>query len=336
MSVILAIVLVSLVLATWCWRHVMLTRSLRDDPHLRADVGTGPRRDLPMVSVLIPARNESVNIARALDAVLSQSYDKFEVIVVDDRSEDDTREVVRDVARCDTRVRLVTCDELPDGWTGKNHALHLAAAEARGELLLFLYADVALDPGAMLVLVSYLREHRVDMLSLLLRLDSRSFWEKSIRVLLGSMLMLRFPLGAVNDPSSDAAFANGQLILIRREIYDDVGGHESMRSVLLEDIALARRVKEKRHHLCAAYGFDMAAARMYASLGDIWRGWRRIFYSAFEGRPEKLFIGVLLLVVFTLTPYFALIAAVAILAAGGPVAAPTVLAAVTCRSTVCW
>ena len=325
MLVIVAIVLVSLVLVTWMWRHVMLSATLRDDPHLHADADAEAPANAPKLSVLIPARNEAHNIVRALDTVLAQDYPDFEVIVADDRSDDDTRTIVRTVAESDPRVGLVTCDQLPDGWTGKNHALWCAQKEARGELLLFLDADVALDPGAINVMVNALLEGRLDMLSLLLRVDSRSFWEKSIRVLVGSMLMLRFPLRKVNDPSSSVAFANGQAILIRREVYDAVGSHESIRSILLEDIALARRVKQDGHRLCAAYGFDMAAARMYASLADIWRGWSRIFYSAFEGSLPKLLVGVLLLAVFTLLPYFALVYAAALLLSGVAPAAPTAL-----------
>jgi len=280
-----------------------------------------------MMSILIPARNEADNISRALDVLLTQDYPSFEVIVADDRSEDETASVVRSFLGKDPRVRLVEIRELPEGWTGKNHALSEAAKVARGDLLLFHDADVALDPGALSVVTSYFLENRLDMLSLILRLDSRSFWEKVLRVLAGSVLLFRFPLRLVNDPKSPRAFANGQLILMRSQVYRAVGGHERVKSILLEDIALARLVKGEGHRLGLAYGFDLAAARMYSSLGEFWKGWTRIFYSALRGSPARLLAATLLLAVFSLSPYFALIFAGVVLAAEGVSTPPLALLA---------
>ena len=321
----IAIVILSLVLLMWVWRHRLMTRTLRDDPHIRADANAPIPENPPFVSVVIPARNEASNIRRTLDAVLSQHYPNFEVIVADDRSEDETRNVVRDAAAADVRVRLFEVTELPEGWAGKNHALWQASQEARGELLLFLDADVALDAGALAVLVSHLLQNRVDMLSTFLRLDSHSFWEKSIRVLLGSMLLVRYPLEKVNDPTSKKAFANGQLIMIRSDVYREIGGHERVKSILLEDVALAGEVKLHGHRLSVGYGFDLAAARMYSSLADICRGWSRIYYSGFGGSLRRVLFGMVLLLVFTLFPYVCLITAAAMLLAGGAATGPLVL-----------
>ena len=315
------------VLAAWVRRHGQVTRALREEPFLRAGTGTPPPRAAatPMISVLIPARNEAGNLSRALDALLVQDYPAFEVIVADDRSGDDTASVARSFAARDSRVRLVEIRELPEGWTGKSHALLEAVAEARGDVLLFHDADVALDPGALSVVTAYFLSNRLDMLSLILRLDSRSFWEKTLRVLAGSVLLFRFPLIEVNDPDSSRAFANGQFILMRSEVYRAVGGHERVKSVLLEDIALARVVKEEGHRLGLAYGFDVAAARMYSSLADFVRGWTRIFYSALGGSPARLLAAVLLLSVFSLSPYVTLIYAAALVAAGEVSPAPVAL-----------
>lgn len=319
------IVLVSLVFATWALRHFALTRALREDPALRARADATPPAEPPLVSVLIPCRNEAHNITRALEALLAQEYPRLEVIVADDRSTDDTAHIIRTFAERDARVRLLECRELPDGWTGKNHALWLASKEARGEVLLFLDADVTLDAGALAVMTSYFVENRLDMLSMLLRVKSHSFWEKTLRVLVGSMLMIRFPPKKVNDPKSPRAFANGQIIMMRTETYRRVGGHETVKSILLEDVALARVVKGASHRLRIAYGFDMAEVRMYSSLREIWSGWSRIFYSAFQGSVPRLLIGVLLLAVFSLSPYAALFYAAALLSAGGAGPAISVL-----------
>jgi len=299
--------------------------TLREDPFLVVDPAAARSEPAPLISVLIPARNESVNIRRTLDALLLQNYPAFEVVVADDRSDDDTPRILREFAAKDRRLRLVEIRELPEGWTGKSHALQQAAAVARGDLFLFLDADVALDPGALSVLASHFLAGGFDMFSLVLRLDSRSFWEKALRVLAGTVLLFRFPLHRVNDPGSPHAFANGQLILMRADVYRAVGGHERVRSVLLEDIALARLVKGQGRRLGLAYGFDVAAARMYSSLRDFARGWTRIFFSAMDRSPARLLAVALWVGVVNLFPYFALIFSGVVLATRGVSAAPLAL-----------
>ena len=300
------IVVGSIVLLVWVLRHRELSRSLREEPFLCADPQAGPPTPAPMISVLIPARNEAENIGKALEGLLSQNYPNFEVIVADDRSEDDTAAIVRRFAAEDPRVHLVEHRELPKGWTGKTHVLWQISKAARGEILFFLDADVTLDPGALPVMVNYFLETRLDAFSMLLRVQSRTFWGKATRVLLGAMLMLRFPLSKVNDPKSPRGFANGQVILMRAEAYRAVGGHESVKAMLLDDIALGQRVKEAGFRLGVAYGFDVAATWMYSSLADIWKGWSRIFYSSLVRRFPVLFYALMMLLVLSLSPYLAL------------------------------
>lgn len=300
------IILASVVTLVWVSRHVDLSSIQRTQAFLRADAEASVPDAAPLISVLIPARNEAANIARTLDGLLTQDYPALEVIVADDRSEDDTAGIVRGFVHRDPRVRLVEHRELPEGWTGKSHVLWEASREAHGEILLFLDADVALDPGAVAVMARHFLEKRLDVLSLLLRLDSPDFWEKSTRVLLGTMLMLRFPLKEVNDPKSSRAFANGQVIMTRAESYRAAGGHESVRSVLLDDMALAGRMKQLGWRLEVAYGFDMASARMYGTLTELVRGWSRIFYSSLRGSLVMLALAMTMLLIFSLSPYVGL------------------------------
>jgi chlorobactene glucosyltransferase len=274
--------------------------------------------------VLIPARNEAENIGRSLEAVLSQNYPDFEVLVMDDRSEDDTARIAADLARRDPRLRLLRNAGIPEGWTGKNTVLWKLSREARGDILLFLDADVTLDPGAISVMTSCFVEKRLDMLSAVLRIESRSFWEKAVRLFVGAMLMLRFPLKSVNNPKSGTAFGNGQAIMMRAETYRAVGGHERVKSIVMEDMALARLVKQHGLRLFVAYGFDLAATRMYSSLGEILRGWSRIFFGAFRGSVGRLLLCVLMTVVFSLSPFVALFYAVTLLALGASASGPLV------------
>lgn len=301
------IVIGALVLAVWVARHFAMNRALRGEPVVRADASLGPPNPAPRVTALIPARNEAGNLPSCLEALIAQHYPGLEILVIDDRSNDGTEEVVRSFAGRNGEIRLLRVDSLPAGWTGKNYALDTGSREAHGDLLLFLDADVVLDPGALTAMVRRLEDDRADMLSLLVRLDSTSFWEKAARVLAGAVLTVRYPVRKVNDPRCPHAFANGQILMLRAEAYRAIGGHAAVRSALLEDVALAHHVKESGRRLVMAYGFDAAAARMYATFADFWRGWTRIYYSGFRADAARLTLAVATLFVFTLLPYVSLV-----------------------------
>ncbi len=289
------------ILGTWLYRHLRLSQALRDEPSLPVDP-PGELADPPLVSIVVPARNEEANISACLDSLLAQSYHRREVIVVDDRSEDGTAEVIRRYQEEHPEVRLLQIEDLPPGWTGKNHALARAASEARGDWLLFVDADMRLHEHNLVNAVAYAREHGLDVLTLLARTDCRTFWERVLQPLLGSTLMIRFPVLAVNDPEHRLAFANGQYIFIRRACYESLGGHEAVRSELLEDIALANRAKAQGCPPALLHGYRAAGVRMYGSFIDIWKGWRRIYIYAFKRSIPSLLFSALLILAFSVNP----------------------------------
>ena len=303
------------ILATWFYRHVRLGWVLGHEPILSVEP-PGEFSEAPMVSVIVPARNEEANIGNCLDSLLAQSYPRREIIVADDRSQDGTAEVVRRYQQEHPEVRLIQIEELPAGWTGKTNALARAASRAAGEWLLFVDADMRLHPHNLANAVAYAQEQGLDMLTLLARTDCRTFWEAVLQPLLGSMLMIRFPLRLVNDPNHRLAFANGQYILFRRQAYEALGGHGAVRGALLEDIALARRAKAQGFRLALMHGYRAAGVRMYGSLVDIWRGWRRIYLCAFGRSVASLLVSILLILVFSLNPVVVAGAGVVGVAAG--------------------
>ena len=306
-----------LILAVWLYRHWLLAWVLKNDPSLSIDPPT-ELTDPPLVSVIVPARNEEANIGRCLEGLLAQSYRRREILVVDDRSEDATAEVVRRYQEQHPEVRLVQIDELPPGWTGKTHALARAASEARGDWFLFVDADTYLHEHNLANAIAYVRRHDSDGLTLLARAECRTFWERALQPLLGSMLVIRFPLATVNDPKRRLAFANGQYILMSRSCYRQVGGHEAVRGELLEDIAMARRAKAQACRLTLVYGFQAARVRMYGSFREMWRGWRRIYIHAFGRSVASLVLSILLILVFSLDPLtLTTVAGVHLVMAGG-------------------
>jgi len=291
-----------LVLLVWASRHLTISRIGSTQDTLRPDGSLPLPDDAPKVSVVVPAKDEEANIGQCLATLLAQDYPDFEIIVVDDRSRDGTADAVRRAAAADARVRLVQVQALPDGWFGKTHAMHVGAAQAAGQWLLFVDADCRQATGSLRAAMSYTLARGGDMLSLWPLLEMHSFAENLLQPLLGSILGLYFRPQWVNDPRRRAAFANGQFILIRRNAYEAVGGHAAVRSALVEDIALARAVKGAGHRLLNAMGFDLFRTRMYDRFSGIWRGWTRIFSAAFRS-PWTLLPVMLLVTLFSLSPY---------------------------------
>jgi chlorobactene glucosyltransferase len=240
-------------------------------------------RSMPMVSVLIPARNEAERIATCLAGLVNQSYPHVEVIVLDDRSEDVTADIVQHWETCSSRVRLVRGEPLPAGWVGKCHACRQLAGHARGELLLFTDADTEHTSGSVAAAVAAMERSDADLLSLLPQLRLHTFWERAVMPLLYFVTFTVLPFALVRSARSPKlAMANGQFMLFRRTTYDEIGGHASVRDALVEDVWLARRVKEHGRKLVVMDGVDVVATRMYRSFREIWEGFSKNLFPGFN------------------------------------------------------
>jgi Glycosyl transferase family 2 len=221
------------------------------------------------VSVVIPARNEASNIGQALRAVLANG--PLELIVVDDQSEDETPLLVQKLAATDPRVRLVNAPPLPAGWCGKQHACQVGAGHARGEFILFVDADVRLQPDA----VAALRERigSAALLSGFPRQATGTWLERLLIPLIHFVLLGFLPIPFLRR-SRHPAFAAGcgQLMLVRRAAYRTVGGHTAIRSSLMDGITLPRAFRKKGFatELCDAT--TLATCRMYQSAQEVWSG----------------------------------------------------------------
>jgi len=307
-------VLVGLVLLVWMIRTVTVYSGRARGPVLSAETipNAAPQG---LVSVVVPAKDEEANIETALETLLAQDYPDLEIIVVDDRSTDATSEIVRRVAGRDGRVRLIQIRELPEGWFGKPHAMHVGAAEARGRWLLFVDADCWQAPHSVRAGVHFLTHAPGDMLSLWPVLEMHGFWENTVQPVAGSVLAAWFRPGWVNDPDRRTAFANGQYVLMRRETYEAIGGSAAVRNEINEDIAMARCVKRAGHRLLNAVGRDLFTTRMYDSLSAMYHGWARIYSGAFK-RPALMLAVMAATFTFTLVPYLALAGSCAAAAAG--------------------
>ena len=248
-------------------------------------------QDQGRVSVIVPARNEEANIARVVRSLAPQQGVR-EILVVDDRSQDRTAEILKDLKAKIPALQVIETDTLPEGWTGKSYAAATGARVASGAWLLFTYADTEHLPGSLAVLLERAEREGVDLLSLSPGQSTRTVWEKAVIPLIYTHLARLYRFEDVSDPASPAAAANGQYVLIRRAVYDRVGGHEAVRGAILEDVELARRVKSAGGQLLFLPGAEWVSTRMYGSFSAMWQGWTKNLYLLY-GRNVTHMLGAL-------------------------------------------
>jgi chlorobactene glucosyltransferase len=252
---------------------------------------TAAPADTPLVSVIVPARDEERNVRRCVEALLAQAYPNFELIVLDDRSTDATPEILAELARSDKRLHVLRGEELPPGWAGKPHALYQAAHSAQGVWLCFVDADTFAAPQALASVYMAARENSADLFSIFTRQELGSFWEKMILPLVFTALSVGFTPRRVNDPHKPDAIANGQFIFIKGKVYRALGGHAAIKESIVEDRDLATLVKHAGYRLVVADGQAVASTRMYTSLPEMWEGWTKNIFLGLKDRPGLLLLG---------------------------------------------
>lgn len=266
-------------------------------PHLGEFTPLPPDR-APLVSIVLPARNEERTIGRCLRSLLASEYPACEILVIDDRSTDATAALVAGFAASDQRVRLIHGTELPAGWYGKPWACWQGAQQAKGELLLFTDADTEHGPQLLPRAVAALQASDVDLVTVMPRQEMIGFWERMVQPFFFLLLGLRFgPLSRINrNRNPRHGIANGQFILVTRQSYFAVGGHQAVHNTVLDDLMMGVRYLEaRRTHLFVNAEDDMTT-RMYDSLGGIIEGWSKNAFmgvwSTMRSRPLA-YVGIL-------------------------------------------
>jgi len=256
-------------------------------PRLRRDGVVPP--SAPLVSLLIPARDESVAMRENLPALSALRYPRLEILILDDESMDGTGALVSAGAALDERIQLLRGAPLPAGWLGKNWACHQLAERAKGEVLIFCDADVTVHPDAVTATVAAL-EDGYDALTALPRHRLETWMEYSVVPLvvqLPILSLLPLPLvGKLRSPAT--ALGNGQWIAFRRETYREIGGHRAVKAVVVEDMALARRVKLRGRPLLAALALPLLTVRMYRSPSEVTAGFAKNLYALLGSGPAGL------------------------------------------------
>jgi chlorobactene glucosyltransferase len=256
-----------------------------------------------LVSVVVPCRNEAHNVDRVVPSLLAQDYPHLEFLFLDDRSTDGTPEKLRAWAARDRRVRVLEGAPLPEGWTGKNHAMAQAARAARGAWLLFTDADTVHEPHSLSSAVHYARGRGLDLLTLSARCVCESFAEHLIQPMGIGCFSVWFKLEEVNDPSSRTPLCCGQYLLVRREAYEAVGGSGRVRAEVTEDLALFEAMKHAGYRCELSIGSHLFSTRMYRSLRESWLGWRRIYLHGLRKNVPSILSKIAMLVFFSFAPF---------------------------------
>ena len=280
----LSIAGLALLLLMWLRTLISLLRDEDLPPEWTLDEKTpcdNVQGDVPTLSVIIPARNEEHNIEACVRSVMALQWPgPLQVVVLDDRSTDGTGTVLAALETEFPTLKVIQGQDPGEGWLGKPHALHLAQAHATGEWLWFIDADVVLDPLGAQRLLLRTQLQGAEMSSALGRLEAVSFWERVVQTRLGALIAGANPLREVNDPDHERVLANGQCLLFTRAAYDRLGGHESIKGSVLDDVDFARRAKNEGVCYRLYYGPGVFSCRMYQGFSEIWHGWSKNLFPA--------------------------------------------------------
>ena len=262
--------------------------------------------ELPTLSILVPACNESSTVARAMRSLLDLDYPNFEVIAVNDRSSDDTGEILDSLATKDPRLKVIHLERLPEGWLGKNHALHVASEAASGEWLLFTDADVVYRSDAMRIAVAYAKQKRLDHLVVCPHCEGRGFWEKLFMSYFLFMFLLRVRPWDVANPKSRSFYGFGAFNMVKSDSYLTSGGHTVLPMEVADDYKLGKTLKRKGFRSGMLDGSDYLSIRWVFGLEGIWNGFTKNAYASFDFNLLRTFFGALALVLTALYPVFGL------------------------------
>ncbi len=266
--------------ASWCVTGTALLNAVAG-PFLRSRRSVQPMAvPGPRVSLLIPARNEEAVIGRALKSATALDWPDLEIVVLDDDSDDATGSIAAGFALRDSRVRVVRGNGPRPGWTGKNYACHQLATHATGEVLIFTDADNWCDPRAVANSVEWLHRWQLGFLSAFPQQHTVGIYERLVVPVVDLFVYALLPLWLVPLlPFPSMSAANGQWMVFRRSAYDAAGGHQAVRSAVVEDIAFARRLKTLGIRTMTLAGTGMVYARMYGSRAEVVEGFSKNLFG---------------------------------------------------------
>ena len=275
---ILFYLMLGLINIFWIGFLIQAARGLSRIPYLPED--TEPV-STPKVTIIVPARNESHIVGQCLQSLLKQDYPDFEIILVDDHSEDNTFEIASSLAKQDSRLSVVRSVELPGDWRGKAWANQQGAALSKGNWLLFTDADILFHSSTVKYAIAAAQKEKLDLLSLVPFMECDKFWSRVVLPAFMIILNMVRPLHQSNDPKSSTAVAAGGFILTKQLIFRHEGGYHLVRESMAEDVRIAELYKKSGYKIRTYMPQSrLLVTRMYETFSEIWDGLTR---HAFEG-----------------------------------------------------
>jgi chlorobactene glucosyltransferase len=262
----------------------------------------------PLISIMIPARNEAENIKTCVSSLLKQDYSNIEILVLDDNSTDDTSLIVKRISEKDGRVKLINGKPLKEGWIGKSYACHQLAKHAKGEYLLFTDADTLYFKNAVSSTVGCLIKNKLDALSAIPKQIMVSIHERLVVTWVHFGILSLLPLIMVKKSRYPLfCTANGQCMLFKREVYRKIGGHRSIKTKILEDIHISKQVKRYGYKFMIFDGSKNIYCRMYRNFRGLIKGFSRFMFAAFDFKVFNItaaisFVSAIFLFPFILLP----------------------------------
>lgn len=290
---------------TWAWLLRSVLESRTKTPRLEKFEKKNSKT--PTVSIILPARNEEHYIKRCLDSLIDQDYSDYEIIAIDDSSEDNTGSIIANYAKNCSKIVHVSADPKPDGWTGKNWACMQGYKEASGDLLLFTDSDTHHAQNVISLAVGHLLSQKLDALTVIPKMICMDFWTRVTLPVISTFLHSRFSALRVNDSSKKTGYFFGSFFIIKRATYDSVGTHSGVRQEIIEDGALGRKVKESGYNVRMVLGDDLVEAVWARGLLTLWHALGRLMVPLYL-QDKGTAVGVFFAVLFLLFMPFVLLA----------------------------
>lgn len=273
-----------------------MVRSFQKTPYL--DKFDLKEHENPKVSIIVPARNEEELISKCLDTLLEQDYDNYEIIAIDDSSEDATGQIIKKYSLNNSKIIHVSARPKPKDWMGKNWACMEGYQKAAGELIVFTDSDTKYSKNVISLAVSHLLSLNLDALTVMPKMLCLDNWTRVTLPMLSTFLHTRFSALRVNDPSKKTGYFFGSFFIIKKSVYEAIGTHGGVKHEIIEDGALGKKVKEEGYKLKMVRGEHLLEAVWARSRQTLWNGLKRLMVPLFlqgRGIATGIFVAVLFL-----------------------------------------
>jgi glycosyltransferase involved in cell wall biosynthesis len=298
-------ILLGIVAAFWILYGGYCLIRIQGIPRL-GDFSPEPGEPQSLVSILVAARNEASSLPRALPTLVTQERANFEVVAVDDRSDDATGAILDDFAARDSHLRVVHVTELPAGWLGKPHALQMAYEKSSGEWLLFTDADVRFHPEAVARALRMVRERNLDHLTLVASLDMHGFWEHTALSYIALAFLLGIRPWLVDKPAAGSYMGIGAFQMVRRSAYEAAGGHRRLAMEVVDDMKLGKMVKRAGYRSNVGFAEGYVRLRWQEGLRNITRGLTKNMFAGMSFHVWKAVGTFFAVLILSVLPFVAL------------------------------